>query len=155
MKQAPTFSPENWPRAVEAIIFSGRLPTNAMLRPLFINVPPMCNPRHSDEFRRVIDDVEQAPVTGADALLILVAFQLFASSRSGIFGQRQKFPVYLDEQLVIELIEFLLRRLLDFERVLNHAVGCVSGAMPDIVRKECSFPSDAIQTSDHPRNPPR
>ena len=78
-----------------------------MLRPLFINVPPMRDPCHSDEFRHVIDDVEHAPVTGADAPLVLVAFQLFASSRSGIFSQRQKFPVYLDEQLVIELIEFL------------------------------------------------
>src|SRR6478609_1685397 len=93
MKQAPTFSPVNWPRAVEPLFFAsrpticalGQKPISAMLQPLFVNVPPMRNPRNGDEFRHVIDDVEHAPVTGADAPLILVSFQLFASSRPGIF----------------------------------------------------------------------
>jgi hypothetical protein len=40
---------------------------------LVINLAPMGDSRHTDEFRLVIDDVHYAPVTDPDAPLIFVA----------------------------------------------------------------------------------
>ncbi len=66
----------------------------------------------NDDFRRVVDDVQHAPVTDPDAPLVLVAFQLFTSCDPGVVGQRQNFPVYPGEQRIVERIQFLLRRRL-------------------------------------------
>src|SRR5579859_4777037 len=122
---------------------------------LFVNLAPVCNASDRDELRRVVEDVQHAPVTGPDAPLVLVAFQLSASRGPGIVGQRQNLPVYAGKQRIVERIQFLLRRLLDFERVFNHEGACVSGGLRDIARRECPFPSGAIQTQGRPRSPPR
>ena len=106
----------------------------------------MSNASDADEFRRVVDDVHLAPVTDPNAPLVLVAFQLFASCGPGIVRERQNFPVHAGEKRIIERIQFLLRRLLDFERVFNHVGGRVSGGLRGIAYKECPFPSGAIQT---------
>lgn len=45
----------------------------------FMDLAAMCDPRDAHDFRRVVDDVHHAPVTDADAPLIFVALQLFAS----------------------------------------------------------------------------
>ena len=55
---------------------------------LFVNLSPVRDPRHTDQFRRVVDDVQHAPVTDPDAPLVLVPFQLLASCGPGIVGQR-------------------------------------------------------------------
>ena len=80
----------------------------------------MRDPGDTYEFRRVIDDLQHAPVTDSNAPLILVAFQLFAACRPRIVGQRQNLHVYTREQRIVERIQFLLRRLLNLERVFNH-----------------------------------
>src|ERR1039457_1434097 len=100
-------------------------------------------------------DVHHAPVTDSDAPLIFVAFQFLASCGPGIIGKRQNLPVEAGEQRIAARIQFLLRRLLDFERVLKHAGGSVSGGGRGIVRKECPFPFGAIQKSARLRSPPR
>jgi hypothetical protein len=89
-------------------------------------------------------------VTDPNAPVVFVAFQLFASGGPGAVGKRQNLTVYSGKQRIIQRIQFLLRRLLDFERVFNHAGGYASGGWPGIARKECPFPSRAIQTRDHP-----
>ena len=117
---------------------------------LLVYLATVCNASDCDEFRRFVDEVQHAPVPDSDAPLVLVAFQLFASCGPGIFGQRQNFPVYPGEQRIIERIQLPLRRLLDFERVLNHAGGCASGGWRGVARKLCPFPSGAIQTQVRP-----
>jgi hypothetical protein len=47
--------------------------------------------------------------------------------------------------LIFERIQFLLRRLLDFERLFSHASECVSGGLRGIAQTECPFPSGAIR----------
>ena len=74
---------------------------------LFVNLAAVCNPRHADYFRRVVDDVHYAPVTDADAPLIFVALQLPASRGPGVVGQCQNLPVYAAERPIVERIQFL------------------------------------------------
>jgi hypothetical protein len=47
---------------------------------LFVDLAAMSNPRYADQLRRVVDDVHDTPVTGADAPMIFIALQLLASS---------------------------------------------------------------------------
>jgi hypothetical protein len=54
-------------------------PVNALLS--FIDFAAVCNARHTDELRRVVNGVKHAPIACPDAPLILVAFQFFASRR--------------------------------------------------------------------------
>ena len=56
-----------------------------------VNLAPVRDPRDRDEFRRVVDDVQHAPVTDPDAPLVLVAFQLFASCGPWCVAQRVYF----------------------------------------------------------------
>ena len=95
----------------------------------------MRDSRDNDDLRAIVDDVHYEPVTHPDVPLIFVTFQLFASWGSRVAGQHQN-----------------LARLLDFERVLNHAGGCASGGGLGTARNECPFPSGAIQTQDRPRS---
>ncbi len=60
----------------------GRLLRRAPLcsrRPLLVNLAPVRDPCDAHQFRRVVDDVHDAPVTDPDAPLVFVAFELFAS----------------------------------------------------------------------------
>src|ERR1035438_978391 len=53
------------------------------------------------------------------------------------FRSKETCALPICEQRIAERIQFLLRRLLDFERVLKHAGGSVSGGGRGVVRKEC------------------
>jgi len=57
------------------------------------------------------------PVTNPDAPLVFVAFQFLASCRTRVVGQRQNLSIYAIEQRIVHRIQFLLRRLIDVERV--------------------------------------
>jgi hypothetical protein len=61
------------------------------MRVLFVNLAPVRNPRHTHEFCLVVDDVHDAPVTDADAPLIFVALEFFASCWPWDLGQRFDF----------------------------------------------------------------
>src|ERR1700736_1046127 len=95
-----------------------------------------------------IDDEQHAPVTDADAPWVPVALQFLAPGGAWAIGQRQNFVIYASKQRIVQRIQFLLRRVLDFERVLNHAGVCTSADWRGIARKECPFPSGATLTSD-------
>jgi len=113
------------------------------------------DPGQADEFFRVVDDVHDTPVAYSDAPLVFVALQFLAVCRSGIAGQQQNFPVYAAEQGIVKGVQFLLCRLLDFERVLSHEGGCALAGEFGIVRKVDPFASGAIQIRDRPRSPAR
>src|ERR1035441_1345455 len=120
----------------------------------FIDLATMCNGCDHDQLGCVLDDVQHPPITYPKAPLIFVAFQLFASRETRVVGERQNLTIYPGEQRIVERIQFPLRRLLDFERVLNHAGGYASGGLPGIARMEWPFLCAAIQTPDRPRSPP-
>ena len=86
--------------------------------------------------------------------MVPVALQLFASRWPGIVGQGQDLPVNAGEHRIVERIQFLLRRLLEFEEILSHAVGRALADWPDIARTECHSLCAAIQKPDRPRSPP-
>src|ERR1035437_6881003 len=120
-----------------------------------VDLAPVCNVRHGHCFGWAIDCVDNPVITDPNAPLIFVTFQLFASHGPWVVCQRQNRPIYAGEQRVVERIQFLLRRLLDVERVFKHASQCASGGWRGIARKECPFPSGGIQTQGPPRSPPK
>jgi hypothetical protein len=71
----------------------------------------------------------------------LKPFSFFASCGPRVVSQRQNIVVYPPENGIVERIEFLWRRLLDFKSVVNHAVQESSSAWRDTSRKGRSFPS--------------
>ena len=141
-----------WPRSRCGHIFRHVSPN---VFGLSVNLAAVRDPRDGDEFRGVVDHVQQAPITGPKSPLVLLAPQFFAPYGARIAGQRQNFPIQAAERRIVECIQFLLRRLLDFERVANHAGRGVSGGLHGIARKEWPFPSGAIQTLARPKSPPR
>jgi hypothetical protein len=60
----------------------------------FIGVAAVCNAHNADQLRRIVDDVQHAPIACPNALLVLVAFQLFASCRPRVVRQRQNLTIY-------------------------------------------------------------
>jgi hypothetical protein len=72
------------------------------MKRLLIDLAAMCNPRHAHDFRCVVDDVHHAPVANADAPMVLVALQFFASR--GPWSAAQSFGLADDaDQYVIRL----------------------------------------------------
>src|SRR5208283_1044152 len=100
----------------------------------FINLASMCDSGDNDKFRCIIDEVNCAPITDSNAPLVPVAFQLLASCGPGIVGQCQDLAVDPVEQSIVQSVQFLLRGVLDLERVLSHGDVCVSVGLRDIAR---------------------
>lgn len=69
----------------------------------------------------------------------------------GLVGQCQNLTVDASEEEIVQRIQFLLRRLLDFERVFSHASGYASGGLPGIARRECPVACGGIPKSARPK----
>jgi hypothetical protein len=66
----------------------------------------MCYPPYAHDSRCIVNDVHDAPVTDADALLILVALELFASYGPGSFSQCFEFTDNAGQQIIRQRFEF-------------------------------------------------
>jgi hypothetical protein len=108
---------------------------------LLVHLAAVCNASDRDELRRVVDDVRHAPVPDSDAPLVLVAFQLFASCGPGLSASARIFRSVPANSASSSASNSFLRRLLDFERVLNHAGGCASGGAVLLVRYAFFLPA--------------
>ena len=65
-----------------------------MAHGLFVNLAAMGDPRHADQFRVVVDNIQHPPVTDAHAPLIFIAFELLASCWSWGVGERFQLADY-------------------------------------------------------------
>ena len=63
--------------------------------------------------------LKAASSTDPNATLIFVPLQLLASCGPWVIRQRQNLTIYPAEQRIVQRIQFLLRRLLDFERIFQ------------------------------------
>jgi hypothetical protein len=86
----------------------------------------MCDSSYRNEPGRIVDDVNNPPVTDSDTPVVFVASQLLTSCRTGITAQSRNFTVDATEQSVVERIEFFLRRVLNLKTIIRHASGFVS-----------------------------
>ena len=84
----------HWPDVDEDITAEGLLDGAPARGPRssFVHLAPACNACDADELRRVVDDVHHSPVANPEALLIFVAFQLFASLGPWCIAQRLDLP---------------------------------------------------------------
>jgi hypothetical protein len=60
---------------------------------LFVDLAAMGNPRNDNEFCPVIDNINNAPVANADALLVFITPQFLAARRTGIVSQCQNLAI--------------------------------------------------------------
>jgi len=119
---------------------------------LFVDLAPMCDAGYGDKSCRIVDEINYAPITDSNAPLVPVASQFLAPWRAGIIGQSQDLAVNPLEHRIVQSVQFPLRRVFDFERILSHGGVRVSGGSRGIARRECPFLSAAIQTQNRPRN---
>jgi len=61
---------------------------------------------HADEFRRIVDDVHDAPITHPYSPQIFVASQLFASGRSRMDREQFQFFNYAVQENIRQGIKF-------------------------------------------------
>src|ERR1017187_3158027 len=102
---------------------------------LLVNFAPVCDPRHTDEFCRVVDDVYHAPVTHPDAPLIFVALQLFASCWPWGVAQRFDLADGTGQHVIRQRFEFLPRGRLYLDGVI------ISRSRPRFTRSALIFSS--------------
>src|ERR1022692_2967142 len=122
---------------------------------LLVDLSAASDAGNADALSVIVDDEHHAPVTHADAPLVLVASELFAPRGAGIFSQRENFAVYPGKQRIVQRVQFPAGRGLYFEGVFSHADDGPSNAWPGIARRECRFPCGAIRKPGHPRSPPK
>jgi hypothetical protein len=88
---------------------------------LFVNFPAMRDPRYAHQLGRIVDDVQHAPVTDADAPLILVAFQLLASCGPWMLAQKFQFADDARKHVIRQGFEFLPRGRFYLDGIIIHA----------------------------------
>jgi hypothetical protein len=84
-----------------------------------VHFASVCDARNNNNLCCVVDDVHYPPVANPDAPLIFIAPQLFAACGSRVLGQCQNLPVDAVEHCISELVQFLLCRWFDLERVVR------------------------------------
>ena len=74
-----------------------------------VYLAPVRNTRNTGDSRHVVDDIHYPPVADPDAPFILVALQLFASSRPWLAGERLDSLEDAGQRVVRQRFEFLSR----------------------------------------------
>jgi len=150
----------SWAPGVYEVEFWHHEPVHrAAQRPLSVNFASVRDPSDTYEFRRVIDDIQHAPVTHSNAPLILVAFQLLAARGPGIVGQPKNLQVMrVNNGSSSASNSFCADCLISREYLttqVNRGGERVSRALRGIARKECLFPFGATPKSDRPGSLPK
>jgi hypothetical protein len=86
----------------------------------------MRDPRHTDQFRRVVNNVQHSPVADARAPLIFVTFEFPASSRPWSVSERFQLADDTGQNVIRQCFEFPPSGRLYLDGVTIHAAGRVS-----------------------------
>jgi len=86
----------------------------------------MRDPRYTDQFRGVVDDVQHSPVADTDAPLIFVALKLLASYGPRSVSKKFQLADYPGQNVIRQCFEFPPRGRLYLNGVTIHAAGRVS-----------------------------
>lgn len=85
-----------------------------------VDFAPVRDPRHTDELRRVVDDIHHAPVTYPNAPLVFLAFQLLAPCGTWRATERFEFTHHTGQHVVRQRFEFLPCGGLYLDEITTH-----------------------------------